>query len=79
MLKLGRCGAHSTMAVSLIQKQDFKTHWRRIFTFLAMFAYVGQSSPLPIHRDLESDLEGQWVCALKSPFKMLNFEYNIDI
>ena len=30
-------------------------------------------------RDLERDLEGHWACALKSPFKMLNFEYNIDI
>ena len=77
MLKLGRVGTHSTMAASLVQKQDLKTLWRRIFAVLAMFVYVGQSSPLP--RDLGSDLEGQWVCALKSPFKMLSFEYNSDI
>ena len=41
-----------------------------------------ESRPRATHltpSDLEGDLEGHWACSLKSPFKMLNFEYYIDI
>ena len=52
------------------------------FSRFVTSADVGESSKYwsKVHpRDLEGDLEGHWACALKSPFKMLNFEYNIDI
>jgi hypothetical protein len=41
------------------------------------YLFIRRSKTHP--RDLEGDLEGHWPCALKSPFKKLNFEYNIDI
>ena len=52
------------------------------FSRFVTSAHVGESLEnwSKVHpRDLEGDLEGHWACALKSSFKVLNFEYNIDI
>ncbi len=69
MLQSDRVGTNGTMAASSFQKQHFKTHCFVISVF------VGQGSP----RYLKGDHEGHWASAFNSPFKMLNFEYDIDI